>query len=127
MTDERHPPERRESLWLLTVSPVIWSAHFLLSYITAAIWCAKAGPDAALSPVRAAIVIYTVCALAGIALTGWRGYRRHTFGTVTSTHDFDSPAGRHGFLGFAVVTLSTLSAVATIYVALPILFTESCR
>jgi hypothetical protein len=127
MTDERHPPERRESLWLLTVSPVIWTAHFLLSYITAAIWCAKAGPDAALSPARAAIVIYTVCALVGIALTGWRGYRRHTFGTVTSTHDFDSPAGRHGFLGFAVVTLSILSAIATIYVALPILFTESCR
>jgi|SRR5687768_4416761 len=127
MSDERHPPEQRESLWLLVVSPVIWSAHFLLSYITAAIWCAKAGPEAALSPVRLAIVLYTLVALIGIGITGLRGYRRHMFGTVTSAHDFDSPAGRHGFLGFAVVALSMLSAIATFYVALPVLFTESCR
>src|SRR5687767_12655972 len=103
MTKERHPPEQRERLWLLTVSPVIWSAHFLLSYVTAAVWCAKAGPDAALSPIRVAIALYTLFALAGIGITGWRGYRRHAWGTVTSTHDFDSPAGRHGFIGFAVV------------------------
>ena len=127
MSDERHPPEQRESLWLLIVSPLIWSCHFLLSYITAAVWCAKAVADAALSPVRAAIVIYTLVALVGIGITGLCGYRRHTFGTVTSTHDFDSPAGRHGFLGFAVVVLSMLSAIATVYVALPVLFTENCR
>ena len=122
-----HPSEKRESLWLLVVSPVIWSAHFLLSYITAAIWCAKAGPNEALSSARTAIVVYTLLALTGIAITGWRGYQRHMFGTVTSAHDFDSPAGRHGFLGFAVVALSMLSASATVYVALPILFTENCR
>jgi len=126
MRDE-HPSEQRESLWLLIVSPVIWSAHFLLSYITAAIWCAKTGPDASLSSVRVVIVIYTLVALVGIVMTGWRGYQRHLFATATSAHDFDSPAGRHGFLGFAVVALSMLSAIATIYVALPILFTESCR
>src|SRR5687768_14676328 len=118
---DAHPPEKRESLWLLTISPVIWSAHFLLSYITAALWCAKAsGPDADLTTVRMTVVVYTLVALIGIAVTGWRGYQRHVFGTATSTHDFDSPAGRHGFLGFATVVLSMLSAVATFYVALPI-------
>ena len=31
---------------MLTIAPGIWSAHFLLSYATAAVWCAKmAGPD----------------------------------------------------------------------------------
>ncbi len=127
MTDA-HPPEKRESLWLLTVSPVIWSAHFLLSYITAAVWCARfSGPNAGLTTVRVTIAVYTVIALIGIAFTGWRGYQRHTFGIATSTHDFDSPAGRHGFLGFAVVALSMLSAIATFYVALPIVFMENCR
>ena len=52
--------EKKQSLWLLTASPVIWAAHFMLSYITASIWCAKlAGPDKSLGEVRVAIVIYT--------------------------------------------------------------------
>src|SRR5688500_12511273 len=125
---DAHPPEKRESLWLLTVSPVTWSAHFLLSYLTAAVWCAKAsGPSVGLSTIRVAMSVYSIVALIGFAITGWRGYRRHAFGSVTSTHDFDSPAGRHGFLGFAVVALSMLSAIATFYVALPIVFMENCR
>src|SRR5688500_6961663 len=125
---ESHPPERRESLWLVITSPMIWSAHFLLSYVTAAVWCAKsAGPDGPLASARVAIAIYTLIAIIGISFTGWRGYRRHMFGTVTSAHDFDSPAGRHGFLGFAVVALSMLSAIATLYVALAIVFIGTCR
>ena len=125
---ESHPPERKESLWLVITSPMIWSAHFLLCYVTAAVWCGKAaGPDSPLTTVHGAIAIYTVLALLGIAFTGWRGYQRHLFGTVTSAHDFDSPAGRHGFLGFAVVALSMLSAIATLYVALPIVFVGNCR
>lgn len=123
-----HPPEQRENLWLLTVSPLIWAAHFLLSYITAAVWCAKsAAPETGLSMVRWAIASYTVVALIGIIVTGVRGYQRHAFGTVTSTHDFDSGAGRHGFLGFAVVALSTLSAIATVYASLPVVFLGNCR
>lgn len=128
MTSQEHPPERRENLWLLTVSPLIWSAHFLLSYLTAAIWCAKVGGvDGTLHPVRLAIAAYTALALAGIGIITWRGFRRHQFGTATATHDFDSPAGRHGFLGFAVVLLSALSAVATVYVALVAVFFRTCR
>lgn len=118
--------ERRERLWLVALSPTIWSVHFLISYITAAVWCAKA-PAGSFTSVRVAIVIYTVAALAGIGWTGWRGYQRHAFGTSTSRHDFDSPSGRHAFLGFAVATLSMLSALATIYVALPVVFIGSCR
>lgn len=128
MTVNAHPPEQRESLWVLAVSPLIWALHFLLSYITAAIWCAKvSGADGTLSAARTAIFLYTLVALIGIAITGWLGFRRHTFGTVTSTHDFDSPAGRHGFLGFAVVLLSALSAIATLYVALAAVFIGNCR
>lgn len=127
-TTTEHPVEERENLWLLTASPLIWAAHFLLSYITAAIWCAKvAGSDGALDGVRLAIALYTLVALAAIGAITWLGFRRHTFGTTTAAHDFDSPAGRHGFLGFAVVLLSVLSAIATVYVALPALFIGTCR
>jgi hypothetical protein len=121
-------PEKKESLWLLTVAPVIWSAHFLLSYITAAIWCAKlAGPGGPLGGARTAIAVYTAVALLGIGITGWIGLRRHTYGDAETPHDFDSPEDRHRFLGFATLLLSALSAVATLYVALAAVFVGTCR
>lgn len=120
------PSERTQSLWLLAVSPGIWTAHLLASYLTAAIWCAKAGRDAGLGGVRIAIAGFTVAALAGILFTGWRGFRRHRLGSATVPHDFDTAADRHRFLGFATVLLSGLSVVAVLYVALPAIFFGSC-
>jgi hypothetical protein len=123
-----HLPEEHESLWMLTAAPVIWAVHFLASYCTAAIWCAKlAGPDGALGSVRVAIAVYTVLALIGIGITGWHAFRRHSFGATTVPHDFDSRESRHRFLGFATLLLSALSAVATLYVALAAVFIGSCH
>lgn len=122
------PSEREESLWLLTVSPTVWAAHFLLCYLTAAIWCAKVvGRDGSLGAVRWAVAVFTVLALAGIVVNGWRGYLRHRHGTAAVPHDFDTPADRHRFLGFATLLLSGLSAVAVVYVALAAVFIGSCR
>lgn len=121
-------PESRESLWLLIVSPLIWAAHFLLSYVTAAIWCAKfAARDGSLEPVRWAILAYTLAALTGIAINGRSGLRRHRFGSESVPHDFDSPGDRHRFLGFATALLAGLSAVATVFAALVIVFFKDCR
>lgn len=124
-----HPlPEKHESLWWLAVSPTIWAAHLLLSYITAAIWCAKFAPrDGTLGPVRWAIASYTIAALVGIALIGRHGLRRHRRGTESPPHDFDTAGDRHGFLGYATVLLSALSAVAVIFAALVVIFFNDCR
>ena len=119
--------EKRQTLWLLALSPTIWSVHFLASYFTVAIWCAKRGREATLAPARIAIAVYTVVALGGIGLAAWRGYSKHTYGTATLPHDFDTRADRHRFLGFAAVLLSGVSAVGTIYVALAAVFMETCR
>ena len=120
-------PERRESLWLLTISPAIWSAHFLVSYLTAAIWCAKApGPGTGLGDVRLAIASYTVAALLGIGMTGWMAWRRQE-GIGADTGPGDTAEDRHQFLAFATLILSGLSAVATIYVALAPVFVGTCR
>jgi len=120
--------EKRARLWIIAASPTIWAAHFLLSYGTAAIWCAKiAGAGGSLSFARVAILVYTIIALSGIAWIGWRGYVRHTFAGSTLPHDFDSPADRHRFLGFATLLLSGLSAVAVLYAALAAVFIGSCR
>lgn len=118
--------EGAQSLWLLTVSPTIWVGHFLASYITAAIWCAKAGRGADLDWVRLAVAGFTVAALAGILFTGWRGLKRHQFGTATVPHDFDTAEDRHRFLGFATVLLSGVSLVGVLYVAMPALVFGAC-
>jgi len=121
-------PEENESLWRLTTAPMIWAAHFLLCYLTAAIWCAKfVGADGSLWGVRVAIAVYTVVALVGIGITGWLGFQRHSVGLETVPHDFDSPADRHRFLGFATLLLSGLSAVATLYAALAAFLIGSCH
>jgi hypothetical protein len=127
-SSSRESHESNQSLWLLTVAPSIWAVHFLASYLTAAIWCAKVVErDGSLNPVRVAIAIYTVLALAGIGLTAWEGYRRQSHGDESTPHHADTPDDRHRFLGFATWLLAGLSAVATIYVALAAVFLETCH
>ena len=120
------PRGEEESLYWLALGPGIWVAHFLACYLTAAIWCAKAGRDAPLTTERWLVMAYTVAALAGIAATAWHGFRRHSLGTATVPHDFDTPQDRHRFLGFATLLLALLSAVAVIYEAAVALFFGSC-
>lgn len=124
-----HPlHEHHERLWRLVVSPTIWAAHLLLSYVTAAIWCAKhASRETSLGPVRWAIAAYTVVALAGIAWNARSGLRRHWRGTESPPHDYDTPGDRHGFLGYATVLLAGLSAVAVIFAGIVIVFFKDCR
>ncbi len=119
--------EENQSLWMLTVSPTIWAAHFMACYLTAAIWCAKhAGPDGSLEGVRLAMAAYTAVALAGIGIMAWIGYRRHGYGSEALPHDMDTPGDRHRFLGFATLLLSGLSAVAVLYVAMVAIFMKTC-
>jgi len=126
MSSEHH--EENESLCRLAAPPLVWAAHLLASYCTAAIWCEKvAGPDGALGAARVAIAAYTAVALAAIFLIGWRGFKRHTFAGSTLPHDFDSPEDRYRFLGFATLLLSGLSALAVIYQGLAAAFIGSCH
>ena len=120
--------ESRQRLWIVPAAPAIWAAHFMASYITAALWCGVVvGRDGSLSSGRVAIAVYTVLALAGIALVGWIGWRAQRLGGETPPHDADSPEDRHRFMGFATVLLSGLSAVATIYSALAAWVIRTCQ
>ena len=121
------PPANHVHLWMLAAGPLVWAAHFLLWYITAAVWCAKfAGRDGILAPVHSAIGWYTAIALGAITLVAISGYRRHGHGVEVHEHDLDTPDDRHRFLGFAALLLAVLSAVATIYVAVSVVFLERC-
>ncbi len=125
------PPARWGSLWLLTFGPGLWAVHFLLSYVTVAVWCAKVGRAGALGDARLLVGLYTLLALLGIALTAWRGYRQHRLGNgnpdASAPHDYDTPADRHRFLGYSTLLLCGLSFFATLYVALTVVFIGNCR
>jgi len=117
--------EEHQSLLSLTASPVAWAAHFLLSYVTGAIWCAKVGGS--LGPVRLAVGLYTAVALTIIVVVAWHAWRAHTYGGETAPHDADSPEDRHRFMGLATLLLSGLSGVAVCYAALVVLFVGACQ
>jgi hypothetical protein len=120
-------PERHRHLWLLAAAPAIWMAHFLATYITAAIWCAKfAGPGGSLAYARTAIAWYTVLALTGIALVGWTGLRRQGYGGRAAPYDSDTPEDRDRFLGYATVLLAGLSVLATALVSVSASFFHVC-
>ena len=138
-TDPRHPrpratscedhvlPERRASLWRLVAGPATWALHFLLCYVTAAVWCAK---HARLPPsleLRGMLWAYTAAAVLAIALFGWRGLRHHRWGSERLPHDDPTAGDRHRFLGFASLLLCGLSLVAVLYTALAIALVGSCR
>lgn len=120
-------PEKNESLWIIAAAPAIWGAHFLLCYVTAAVWCAKVvGFGGSLHSVRIFIAAYTVIALAGILLTAYLGYRKRSLGGLTMPVHEDTPEDRHRFLGHATLLLSALSFVATVFVALNAVFFVRC-
>lgn len=114
-------------LWLLSVGPVIWIVHFLLSYVTAAIYCAKAaGFETGVAPVRVAVSAYTALALIGLVATGIHAMRRSEPGDA-ATRRQSRAADRRRFIGSATALLCGLSGLATIYVAAVTLFFESCH
>ncbi|QDS92838.1 hypothetical protein FF011L_15870 [Roseimaritima multifibrata] len=125
---ERYGLRYTPNLWWLTYSPLCWAAHFLASYLTAAIYCAKGGSaDGDALPVRIAVAIFTIIALSLIASVGRRSLRVHCVGQATLPHDDDTLLDEQRFLGFAALLLSLLSGIATLYTALVFVFMETCH
>jgi hypothetical protein len=119
--------EKHDRLWWVAAAPAIWGAHFVLSYGTVAVWCAKqVTPGGPLGSARVAVFVYSALALLavlGVALRGLGQYRR---ATPPEPGD-DSREGRHHFIGFTLLALSGLSALAIVYEALTVVFIGSCR
>lgn len=115
-----------QSQWDLIIGPTAWTLHFLLSYGTAAVYCAKAGGD--IAPVRYAIAGYTAVALAVIAWAAWRAWL-----TWGGREEKPPPLSRHTvedrrrFIGLATLLLCTISAIGTVFDALPAVIFATCR
>ncbi|RLQ89538.1 hypothetical protein D8780_09625 [Notoacmeibacter ruber] len=128
--ERRRFAEEASSLWLITLSPLAWAIHFILSYGGAALYCARFAP-AEFDPVpfmRLSIAGITVLALAVIGYVAWVSWRQWDY---LDDYDYDHAKAvgedRHEFLGHAAFLLSIMSAIAVIYVAMPAIFMETCR
>jgi hypothetical protein len=124
----------RWALAMFVAGPVIWSAHFLLVYLTVEAGCSGGGPGLRLfdPPVPKVVTLAAtaVAAAAALACAGW-SYRR--WRARTSEPAADEPADlaggltdRGGTLAFAGFLLSLLSVVTILAVGLPALVLPSC-
>jgi hypothetical protein len=114
------------SLWAVIAAPTIWAVHFLLCYVTAAVYCAKL-PAAGLEEPRFWITIYTVVSLVGIAGCGFFSVHRSGLHVVTGPpHEADTVHDRRHFMDFATLLLSALSFVSVLFVAFPAYVFEGC-
>ncbi|MCB2053929.1 MAG: hypothetical protein KDE35_06780 [Geminicoccaceae bacterium] len=116
-------------LWNVVQPPTIWAVHFLISYLAAAILCARADRTAPLDPVFWTVMTATAVALMLIALVVLRLWRVEKFSTVDEDLEFErnTPEERHRFLAHVSLMLSVLSAVGVLYVAMPVLLIDTCR
>ena len=118
--------ENADSLWRITLGPLIWALHFVACYAATAVWCAKAG-GAGLDPLRWGIAALTLVSLAGILWVAWRSWRQWDYlDDYDYAHDTASTEDRHEFLGHAAFLLCVVSFIGTVYTALPALFAASC-
>ncbi|MBJ3785014.1 hypothetical protein [Devosia sediminis] len=136
MSEQDHVTKevRRETgsgtdLWSVIISPTIWALHFLACYVAAAIYCEKLGRDAPLGDIRTLVIVVTVLALGGIFWSSIRLWRVHDRSLTDDDFEYEhnTPEERHRFLSHVALMLCVLSAVAVIYVTIPMLYLETCR
>jgi hypothetical protein len=132
-------PSRQEPssrlLWIqLLAGPVLWSVHFLLSYLLVEAAC-QAGWNfrlLGLNGLSFIVIVLTVLAVIGTGLFAIRSYRgwkdlhedrslRDEF--RDSSHWFEGPLD---FMYFSGLMLSILFAVTILMVGLPAIFLQPC-
>lgn len=120
--------EERDSIWRIASGPLIWVAHFVLTYGGTSVVCFKLVEfDWAVPFLRGSIGVITLLALAGIGWIAWRSWRQWDYlDDYDYEHDRAVEEDRHEFLGHASFLLAVLSGVGVVYVALPAAFVESC-
>lgn len=114
-----------QTLWPFLIGPSIWAIHFLVCYVTAAVFCAKAGPAADFAVVQVAVAAATGAALIGIVIAGFMAFNQWRV-ERDIVQDQPTEADRRQLLGQAGILLCGLSAVGVIYVALPAVFIRGC-
>ncbi|GGB23173.1 hypothetical protein GCM10011380_11090 [Sphingomonas metalli] len=114
----------RVSLWTLIVPPSVWAAHFLFSYLWAALNCAKVGQFARFPTLFA---VGTVLALLVILAAGAIAYVQQATPGDEPPHESGTRVDRLRFIAKSTLLLAGLSFVGVIFTATPVVFLTDCR
>lgn len=112
------------TLWTLIVPPTVWAAHFLFSYLWAAINCAKVGEFASFPTL---FVVGTVAALTIIVASGWIAWVQSRVPGDSPPHQESTDIDRLRFLAVSTLLLAGLSFIGVVFTALPVIFIGDCR
>ncbi|WP_239017743.1 hypothetical protein [Sphingomonas aracearum] len=112
------------TLWTLIVPPTVWAAHFLFSYLWAAIRCAKTG---SFSTAPGVFWACTILALLVILASGWIARVQSRTPGDHPPHEEGTETDRLRFLAYATMLLAGLSFVGVLFTAAPVLFLSDCR
>ena len=116
------------SLWVMIAVPSIWAVHFLLCYWVAAIWCARfSANEGSTDFMRLGLGVLTVAALLLVGLLAVHAIRRYRARLLTRKElTEDTETERTRFLGNATLLLCSMSAVAIVFTAMPLLVFDRC-
>jgi hypothetical protein len=125
----------RDSLLTVIAGPMVWVAHFLVVYLTAAIACAHGWFERELLGIRIVPLIGGAATLVALALIldalilSWRRWRRPEPGgpAPLPPHDTNDVHSRRRFMAYAAVLLCGISLIATVWESLPLVFFATCR
>ncbi|WP_343525703.1 hypothetical protein [Sphingomonas sp.] len=120
----RRARKLRVTLWTLIVPPSVWAVHFLLSYLWAAISCAKIG---AWARFPTAFAVATAIALIVIVASGVIAWQQSRTPGDPAPHQEGTDVDRLRFLAYSTMLLAALSFVAVIFTALPVIMLGDCR
>ena len=108
----RPAPDR---LWVPLISPIIWSTHFTVSYIWAAMACGRFASPAAGS-LDSALIVMTVVALVAIGVFFLRAFRQLNYRLPDQPNDDGTPEDRTRFMSYTTLLLAGMSWIATLFV-----------
>ena len=116
-------------LWRVIAAPIVWALHFLFCYVYAAVYCEKVGRGASLDQPTLVVIGATALALALIGLSTHHLWRVRARSLTDDDFEFEhnTPEERHRFLSHVALMLCLLSAVAVLYVTIPMLYLSTCR
>lgn len=119
----RHAPDR---LWVPIAAPIIWSTHFTMCYIWAALACGRFAPRFAGAR---DLVWIGATAIALVAIGGFflRGFRQLNYHLPDQPSDEGTPEDRTKFMSYMTVLLAGMSWIATLFVGVAALAVGGCQ
>lgn len=118
-----HAPDR---LWVPLISPIIWSTHFTVSYIWAAMACGRFASQAGAFLERALLVM-TVIALVAIGVFLLRAFRQLNYHLPDRPNDGGTPEDRTRFMSYTTLLLAGMSWIATLFVGVAATAMGGCQ